>query len=337
MASPHDAIFRYTFAAPEHAGPLLAAMLPPGLARAIDWRALRALPGSQVDRQDSRADLRLRRQQSDLLFTAPIGGRPALLYLLVEHKSRSEPWTALQMASYVLGILRALRRRRPRPTRLPPVVPLVLHHGPQPFGAPTDLRDLLDVAGLDAAVTAELEPLLPRFPFLLRSLFDVGEDDLRALALTLLGKLTLAALQFVARRRTVDAVAAIARWADLVHAVLLAPNGREALDALSCYLIEAAPLDQDAVADALERHVNRQAAIIMKTAAARLRAEGRAEGKAEGKAEGRAELVLRQLRKRFGPVADDHARRVHTASIAELDRWADRLLDAATIAEVFAD
>ena len=128
-----------------------------------------------------------------------------------------------------------------------------------------------------------------------------------------------------------DAVAAIARWADVVRAVLFSPSGREALDALSCYLIQAAPLDHDTVADALEQHVDRQAAIIMKTTAARLRAEGRAEGKVEG----RAELLLRVLRKRFGAVADDHAHRLHAAAVAELDRWAERLLDAATIAEVF--
>src|SRR5262245_30566322 len=162
MASPHDAIFRYTFSAPEHAGPLLAALLPPEIAGAIDWRALRLLPGSQVD---SQKDKRLRRQQSDLLFAAPIRGRPALIYRRVEHKSRSEPGTELQMAGYVLGILRALRRRRPRPTRLPPVVSVVLHHGPHPFTAPTDLRGLFELTGLDEVSTTAVDSLLPSVPF----------------------------------------------------------------------------------------------------------------------------------------------------------------------------
>src|SRR5262245_24406289 len=66
---------------------------------------------------------------------------------------------------------------------------------------------------------------------------------------------------------------------------------------------------------------------IMRTAAARLRAEGRAEARAEGK----AELLLHLLRKRFGLAADDHAHRLHSACIADLDRWADRLFDGATI------
>ena len=68
----------------------------------------------------------------------------------------------------------------------------------------------------------------------------------------------------------------------------------------------------------------------------KLIAEGKAAGRTEGRAEGRVEILLRLLQKRFGRTADEHAARLHGASIAELDRWALRLLDARTIDEVFA-
>ena len=66
------------------------------------------------------------------------------------------------------------------------------------------------------------------------------------------------------------------------------------------------------------------------------RAAGRTEGRAEGRAEGRTEMLAHLLKKRFGRIAVAHAARLRTASIAELDRWALRLLDARTIDEVFA-
>ena len=56
----------------------------------------------------------------------------------------------------------------------------------------------------------------------------------------------------------------------------------------------------------------------------------------EGRAEGSARLLVRLLTKRFGPLPTETAARIHSATIAELDRWGERLLDARTLAEVFA-
>ena len=62
----------------------------------------------------------------------------------------------------------------------------------------------------------------------------------------------------------------------------------------------------------------------------------RREGRAEGRTEGRAELLLRQLTKRFGPLSTETVSRINAAAIPDLDRWGERLLDAKTLAEVFA-
>jgi hypothetical protein len=57
----------------------------------------------------------------------------------------------------------------------------------------------------------------------------------------------------------------------------------------------------------------------------------------EGKVEGKAETLLRMLHKRFAPLSPIIDARVRIASITELDRWTDRILEAATIDEVLAD
>ena len=61
--------------------------------------------------------------------------------------------------------------------------------------------------------------------------------------------------------------------------------------------------------------------------------QGLSQGLVEGETKGRAELVLRQLRSRFGALPTTAQARIHDASIEELDRIGERLLTAATLAD----
>lgn len=61
------------------------------------------------------------------------------------------------------------------------------------------------------------------------------------------------------------------------------------------------------------------------------RQEGEARGETRGETRGRAATLLRQLQLRFGPLTDAVVTRVQSASIEELDRWAEQVLDASSI------
>ncbi len=50
---------------------------------------------------------------------------------------------------------------------------------------------------------------------------------------------------------------------------------------------------------------------------------------------GRRDLVARQLTRRFGPLHPAVAERLAAAGADDLDRWAERLLDAPTLDAVF--
>jgi hypothetical protein len=64
---------------------------------------------------------------------------------------------------------------------------------------------------------------------------------------------------------------------------------------------------------------------------------GKIEGKAEGKAEGASTLLLRLLRRKFGAVEDEvEARVLACKDVEQLDCWAERVLDANCVADVFA-
>ena len=61
------------------------------------------------------------------------------------------------------------------------------------------------------------------------------------------------------------------------------------------------------------------------------------QGRAEGRAEGEARVVKRQLRLKFGELPASIEEHVSQASTDQLETWADRVLIARSLAEVFAD
>lgn len=63
--------------------------------------------------------------------------------------------------------------------------------------------------------------------------------------------------------------------------------------------------------------------------------QGIQQGMQQGRQEGEAAVLLRLLVRRFGPLGEAITERVRGASPAELERWADNILDARTLDEVF--
>lgn len=65
--------------------------------------------------------------------------------------------------------------------------------------------------------------------------------------------------------------------------------------------------------------------------------EGKQEGHQEGRQEGEATLLLRLMERRFGPLDPDLQARIRTADAETLLQWGERLLTAATPAEVLGE
>ena len=59
------------------------------------------------------------------------------------------------------------------------------------------------------------------------------------------------------------------------------------------------------------------------------------EGMQKGMQKGELNVLLRQLTRRFGPLDMATERRLQQASSEELERWADNILDAASLDDVF--
>lgn len=64
-------------------------------------------------------------------------------------------------------------------------------------------------------------------------------------------------------------------------------------------------------------------------------AKGKEEGLEQGRQQGQAELIARQLRRRFGKLPDTVQQRLAVADTNQLTAWADAILDAASLEDIF--
>ena len=329
MASHHDHFFQVAFGQPEHAAPLLRTALPAPVADAIDWRTL-------VRKDPTHRGRRGRGTLCDLLFAVrTVQHQDLLLYVVLEHKSQGRRFDALQALEQVVAVLRTHRREHPRARFLPPVLPVVLHADSGPWQSPTDVRELFDLARLPAA----LHRHLPSLAYVLDDLHDVPPASLRQRALSVFGLCALSALQFLpgAARDERAFAAFLDGWHDVQEqAARLGDtgDGRDLFDALVDYVYATSGLSAPVVQRQLSQRFPDPA---MKNKFVSTAQQLRNEGRAEGKAEGKVATLLRQIARRFGAPGPDVVARLHGATADDLDRWADRILDATSLADLFAE
>lgn len=273
--------------------------------------------------------------RADLTFTVRLQGHEVVLYVLLEHQSTSDGLMPFRLLRYVVLIWTAVLRDRPDATRLPVVLPFVLHHGKPRWAAPTDLRALLN---LPSDVLGLLGDYVPSFHFFLDDLSATDDEALRARSLTTMMRACFVLLKKVPK--STDVLAELGDWLDVFVEISRAPNAVDALRLLLEYI--------SITSDAEPRNVQRFAQLIgpvaedaYMTSAEQLtqqvREESLKEGLKAGRREGQAELLLRQLSLRFGTLSDAITLRVREAVDTDLTHWADRVLVAQSLDEVFAD
>lgn len=98
--------------------------------------------------------------------------------------------------------------------------------------------------------------------------------------------------------------------------------------------LEELSADPEARRQATDREV---ALLLYNSELAMAKEESRAEARAEGRAEGRADLLLKQLQRKFSDVPGAVRERLASASDEEISLWAERILFAASLDDVFQE
>jgi hypothetical protein len=148
-----------------------------------------------------------------------------------------------------------------------------------------------------------------------------------------LARLVLFALQRA--RHSPDLARELEDFVDLISELLRAERGLDDFEVLIRYTFWVADVPTERIRALLRDKVGPMVEERMLTTAEKLIASGEARGRAEGEARGRAAILVKQLTRRFGPLPDETQRQLENASIDELDTWAERILSAANLADVF--
>ena len=328
MATPHDSIFHRTFADEAHAAALFRLALPPELVEAIDWETLRK-HSNQI------TDAKLKKHFPDHVYSARLKDHDLTLLFVPEHKSGRDSRYVLQELGYVLAVLQNWAEQNSAWKGLPPVIPLLFHHGDKPWRTPA-LLHLFDRAGLaavrkkDPGLAAIIESVSVSMPSRVVDMAPIDEAWLRGVALPDVMKLVLLCMRVVRFQDDAEGAATLDRWRDLIVAVHNAPLGQGKLEGLDSYLLKITNLGVGPLREVVQRATGTGDELM--STAERLRNEGVAEGEVRG----RIATLLRQLQRRFGELPKTVVRRVQAATLAELELWTDRVLDSPTLAGVFA-
>lgn len=318
--SPHDRLFRTVFKLPEQARGLIKALVPAPIAARIDWSTLKLEPATFIDEVSTR--------HADLLFSVQMDAdRPLFLFVLAEHQSSHEQLMGLRVAGYVVRALEYYVETYGKPQQLPAVLPLVISHCEQPWSAPLSLGDLYE---LDQPAHNALGPHLLNVRYIVDDLSAQTEEGIRKRALAAQATVALLALRAVRKTRIFANL--LVQWGDLLRA--LSPIE---LGPVLVYYLSVGEDPPEALRDVLHSHVSPEAGDLAMTTAERLREEGRAEGRVEGRTEGMTQLLMSMLTLKQIEVSPEAQARIDIATPEQLEHWAQRLLTANTLADMFAE
>ena len=324
MPNHHDVLFKAIFSEPRNAREHFERFLPPEVVATLDLDQLRRVPGSFVTKQSEE-------RHTDLLFEAPsTTGGNAYVYLLFEHQSTVDTFMPLRMLGYMVNIWEAHRRDK-RSKTLPPIIPLVLYQGNERWTASPAFDALLSPA----------EPYRSFVPDFRMLLTDLAREDDDAIGPRNAPGLARLLMKYSGNPRLETELAS---WGPHFAAVEGETPDLNHFDYLLHYLFgiqdTLAPEDVQAV---LGDYVGPRGLERMMSIADQLRASGRDEGLRKGRQEGRQEgrreelarVVQKLLTSKFGELDQVTTARLAAATRQELDLWAERLLMADRIEDVF--
>lgn len=319
--SNHDGGYRLLFSHPRMVEDLLRGFVRQPWVDGLDFATLERVNPSYISDD-------LKHREDDVVWRLRArGGEWMYVYLLFEFQSSVDRFMAVRVLAYVALLYQDLIRRgelTPAGT-LPSIVPLVLYNGRRRWWAAREVSRLI------ARLPGGLDALRPRLPYLL---VDEGAFSPAELAAP---ENVAAALFRLERSQTPSEVREIVA---VLAASLPSEAESELRRAFAAWLTRVLLPDRlpDVAVPELAdlREIKTMLAETVIDWTKQWKEEGLEEGRREGLQQGEARLVLRLLKRRFGPLPPDVRARVEVADADTLLVWGERVLSATTLEQVFA-
>ena len=320
----HDTFFRETMSHKGVAEDFLRSYLPENVLGQVRLDTL-------AIRKDTFVGADQAEHSSDLLYEVRFADdRPGFVYFLFEHKSYPDRFVCLQLLRYLVSIWELHRKQHPGCVALPLIIPIVVYHGKTPQRA-VRIAELIDLPSMD------LTCYVPDFHMAFLDFSPRSDQDIKG---QIMLRLVLSCFRAKNQPTAVQRVADILR---LLSQLDDSATSMHWVQTIFRYLTQTMDIDRGVVHDLVKEYFTPIKEDSIMTLAEQWLQEGlqkgRMEGRMEGEAKGRSAILNRQLAKRFGQgILDIRTQeRLRTATPEQLDLWAERILDAKTIDDVFGE
>ncbi len=311
---PHDPVYRRIFS---NAGVIEEAirrfLKGPWLGK-LDFSTLELVPARYVSRF-------LEQRESDIVWRLRYGGGKDdwfYVYVLMELQSSAPRFMALRLWAYIALLYQyLLKQKKLTPSRLlPPVLPIVLYNGEDPWSAPLTLAELIQpVEGLDR----------PGFEYVVLDASHHPVAELRPVEDVVSGVFLMEQVEdFTDLELVLDELEGLVDDPDLEEDISLLVSsviGKLALKGEKIPYLRTLQEVRNMLAERVARWPE----------------QWQDQGRQEGRRTGKAELLRDLAGRRFGELPARAVERFDRADVDTLDRWSARLLDAERLEDIFND
>ena len=318
-AKQHDGIYKQIFSHHQVVEALLSGFIHEEWVEHVDLSTLEKPNGQYISEE-------LLQRSEDVIWRVklnlPDGRQDWLyLYLLIEFQSRNDRWMALRLLTYICLLYQDLiKSGQVKRGKLPPVFPIVIYNGKPRWRASLEVAELIGAPG-------SLNHFTPQFRHYLLDEGQVPRQELASMPDNLLAHLITLETSRPNSEAAQAATHSLGQYFRRYNG-----SAYDSLRRAIIVLFQRSIFSKLNPGETFEEFKDFQEIEAMY--ATRIE-EWSNEIRQEGEQKGEANLLLRQLTRRFGPLGEVMTERVRTASSTELEQWAENILDARTLEEVF--
>ena len=306
---PHDRLFKRVMSDEANARQFIKEFLPKDISSQIDLKEMKLIPTEKIKGYN--------KYYMDIAVECYISNTKGQVYFVFEHKSYPDPGVLLQILNY-MTVTWDEQRKKNKP--LTPIIPVVIYHGSSSWNVTTHFQGQFQNIG------ETIKPYIPEFNYVLVDLTQIPNEEIEQKAKdTPFLMASLMIMKLVALRDIED----IAK----ITVIINLPEEEKLI--LFLYLLYTVDVDQTTMQRIVKELGGEE---IMPSLAEKLIKQGEERGEKRGEIKGaikgKQDLLIKQLRRKFGLSSSDEKIIRSVTDESKLDAAAEAVLDAKSKDEV---
>jgi predicted transposase/invertase (TIGR01784 family) len=294
---PHDRLFKRVMSDEANVRQFIKEFLPIELSSQIDLKEMKLIPTEKIKGYN--------KYYMDIAVECKISDTKGQLYFVFEHKSYPDPGVLLQILNY-MTVTWDEQKKKNKP--LIPIIPVVIYHGSSSWNVTTHFQGQFD------SLNESIKPYVPEFNYVLVDLTQIPNKEIEQKAKDtpfLMASLLLMKLVALGDIEGIIKIAVIIKLSEEERIILI------------LYLFYTLDVDQDTMQRIVKELGGEE---IMPSLAEKLMSKGEIKGKQD--------LLIKQLRRKFGLSSSEEKMIRSVTDEAKLDAAAEAVLDAKSKDEV---